>query len=577
MSSITTPTTSSGKLAAKAAEGLDELDQRYHPAAGLRKQFNKVFPTHWSFMLGEIAMYSFILLLLTGTYLALFFDPSMEEVTYHGVFTNLQGIQMSRAFESALNISFEVRGGLFMRQLHHWAALLFLASMMAHMFRVFFTGAFRKPRETNWLLGVLLIVTGMFEGFSGYSLPDDLLSGTGLRIGSGITLSVPVMGTWVHWALFGGEFPGTEIVPRLYIVHVFLLPGVIAALMGLHVGLVWYQKHTQFPGPMRTEQNVVGVRILPVFAAKGGAFNMISFGVMAIVAGIFQINPIWNFGPYNAAHISAGSQPDWYMAFSDGMPRLWPAWEIYLGNYMIPAVFWPTAFFLPAIIGLLAAYPAIERMFTKDNALHNLLQRPRDAPVRTSLGMMALVFYGWLVLASGNDLVAAAFDISLNAMTWIGRIGLLLLPPLTYLVTYRTCIGLQRSDRAVLEHGVETGIIKRLPHGEFIEVHQPLGGVDSHGHAIPLAYQGAPVPKRMNQLGYAGHPVAGSLLRPDPADETRALEEARAAQLAESHDGHAGLLGTGQNGSGNGHGRHRELVAEGSGASESGHPKDTVD
>src|SRR5690242_12354539 len=243
MSSLTTPTSRGNGM---LAEQLDELDQRFHPAAGLRRQFNKVFPTHWSFMLGEIAMYSFILLLLTGAYLALFFDPSMQEVVYRGPFTNLQGVEMSRAFESALHISFEVRGGLFMRQLHHWACLLFLASMMAHMFRTFFTGAFRKPRETNWLLGVLLIVVGMFEGFSGYSLPDDLLSGTGLRIGSGITLSVPVMGTWVHWALFGGEFPGMEIIPRLYIVHVVILPGLLLALVGLHVGLVWYQKHTQF-------------------------------------------------------------------------------------------------------------------------------------------------------------------------------------------------------------------------------------------------------------------------------------------------------------------------------------------
>ncbi|MBV9313011.1 MAG: ubiquinol-cytochrome c reductase cytochrome b subunit [Pseudonocardia sp.] len=581
MSSITTPTTSSSKLSAKAAQGLDELDQRFHPAAGLRGQFNKVFPTHWSFMLGEIALYSFIVLLLTGTYLALFFDPSMQDVTYHGAFTNLRGIQMSRAFQSALNLSFEVRGGLFVRQVHHWAALLFLAAMMVHMFRIFFTGAFRKPRETNWLLGVLLIVVGMIEGFTGYSLPDDLLSGTGLRIGSGITLSVPVIGTWTHWALFGGEFPGTEIIPRLYIVHVLLLPGILLAVIGVHLGLVWYQKHTQFPGPMRTEKNVVGVRILPIFAVKSGAFFALTAGVMAIMGGVFQINPIWNFGPYNPAHISAGSQPDWYMAFSDGMPRLWPPWEIYLGNYMIPAVFWPTAFFLPVIISLLAAYPAIERKLTKDNAPHNLLQRPRDSPVRTSLGMMAITFYFWLVLASGNDLIALFFNISLNAMTWIGRIGLLLLPPLTYWVTYRICIGLQRSDLAVLEHGIETGIIKRLPHGEFIEVHQPLAGLDSHGHAIPLEYQGATVPKRMNQLGVAGHPVPGSFLKPDPMQETIALENARAAQLAEQDGhgaGHSAKAGAGGNGrvERNGHVEQRddqhELVA---GQSHGDHAHDT--
>ncbi len=229
MSSLTTPTRSSGAGRSRAAAGLDELDQRFHPAAGLRRQFNKVFPTHWSFMLGEIALYSFVILLLTGVYLALFFDPSMEDVVYDGAFANLRGVEMTRAYETTLDISFEVRGGLFMRQLHHWAALLFIASMMVHMLRTFFTGAFRKPGESNWLLGVLLLV-GTFEGFSGYSLADDLLSGTGLRIGSGITLSVPVVGTWTHWALFGGEFPGTEIIPQLYIVHVLLLPGILLAL-----------------------------------------------------------------------------------------------------------------------------------------------------------------------------------------------------------------------------------------------------------------------------------------------------------------------------------------------------------
>jgi ubiquinol-cytochrome c reductase cytochrome b subunit len=242
---------------------------------------------------------------------------------------------------------------------------------------------------------------------------------------------------------------------------------------------------------------------------------------------LFQINPIWNFGPYNPAQVSAASQPDWYVGWLDGSTRLWPAWEIYLGNYMIPASFWPTMV-IPGIMFTLAfAYPAIERKLTKDNASHNLLQRPRDVPVRTGLGMMAISFMFILLLSGGNDVIAYTFDISLNATTWAGRIGMLLLPPIAYYVTYRICLGLQRADRAILEHGIETGIIKRLPHGEFIEVHQPLGGVDDHGHPIPLEYQGARVPKRMNQLGSAGSPVPGSTFRPDPADQTRALEQAR--------------------------------------------------
>ena len=524
MSALTTPRRSGGGF---VAEQLDELDQRYHPAAGLRRQFNKVFPTHWSFMLGEVCLYSFIILLISGTYLALFFDPSMTEVHYDGVYDNLRGVTMSRAYESALEISFEYRGGLFVRQVHHWSALLFLAAMFVHMFRTYFTGAFRKPREANWAIGVVLILVGTFEGFTGYSLPDDLLSGTGLRIASAITLSVPVMGTWAHWALFGGEFPGIEIIPRLYIIHVLIFPGILLALIGLHVGLVWYQKHTQFPGAGRTEKNVVGVRILPAFAAKGGAFFAVCAGVMAMMGGLFQINPIWLFGPYNPAQVSAGSQPDFYMGWSDGSARLFPAWELVIGNYRIPAVFWATAAFLPLFFVIAIAYPYIERKMTGDNALHNLLQRPRDAPVRTALGAMAIMAYLVLLVSSANDWFAFFFNVSLNATTWMGRIGLLVLPPIAYWVAYRWCIGLQRSDLQVLEHGVETGIVRRLPHGEFIEIHQPLGGVDHHGHAIPLSYEGAPVPKRMNSLGMAGSPVPGSLLTPDPADQTAELERVR--------------------------------------------------
>ncbi|NMI01911.1 cytochrome b [Pseudonocardia acidicola] len=543
MSSITTPVPSSGGMPPRLERAFDEIDQRFHPAAGLRRQFNKVFPTHWSFMLGEIALYSFIVLLLSGTYLALFFDPSMTDVTYNGVFDNLRGVHMSRAYESAVQISLEVRGGLFVRQVHHWAALLFVAAMVVHMCRIFFTGAFRKPRETNWLIGIVLLFLGFIEGFTGYSLPDDLLSGTGLRIASGFILSIPIIGTWIHWALFGGEFPGTEIIPRLYIVHVLLIPGILLALIAIHLGLVWYQKHTQFPGLNRTEGNVVGVRILPAFAAKGGAFFALTTGVLAMMGGLIQINPIWNFGPYAPAQISAGSQPDWYVLFTEGMLRIFPPWEIYLfGHYTIPPAFWASPAFLPVLYVLAAAYPAIERRFTKDDALHNLLQRPRDAPVRTGLGIMGLSFYLVLVLSGINDWIAYFFHVSLNATTWAGRIGVLIVPPIAYWVTYRICIGLQRADREVLEHGIETGIIKRLPHGEFIEVHQPLAGVDEHGHAIPLGYQGTPVPKKLNQLGMGGAPVPGSLLRPDPVDQTLALERARAEQ-AEAETAHPEEIG----------------------------------
>lgn len=514
----------SSKTAERLAKQGDAIDSRYHPSAAVRRQLNKVFPTHWSFLLGEIALYSFIVLLLTGVWLTLFFDPSMAHVTYDGVYQPLRGVQMSRAYETALNISFEVRGGLFVRQVHHWAALMFAAAIMVHLARIFFTGAFRRPREANWVIGSLLLILAMFEGYFGYSLPDDLLSGIGLRAAlSSITLSVPVIGTWMHWALFGGDFPGDILIPRLYALHILLIPGIILALIGIHLALVWFQKHTQFPGPGRTETNVVGVRVMPVFAIKSGAFFAVTVGILGLMGGLLSINPIWTLGPYKPSQVSAGSQPDFYMMWTEGLARIFPPWELYpFGRYTIPAAFW-VAMIMGIVFGLLIAWPWIEKKITGDNAHHNLLQRPRDVPVRTAVGAAAISFYMILTLAAMNDIIALKFHISLNATTWIGRIGMVVLPAIVYVIAYRWAVGLQRSDRAVLEHGIETGIIKRLPHGEYIELHQPLGPVDDHGHAIPLEYQGAAVPKRMNKLGSAGAPGSGSFLKGDPLVENDAL------------------------------------------------------
>ncbi|CAB0913455.1 menaquinol-cytochrome c reductase cytochrome b subunit [Corynebacterium diphtheriae] len=514
----------------KLAEIGNNIDSRYTAASGIRRQINKVFPTHWSFMLGEIALYSFIILLLTGVYLTLFFDPSITKVIYDGAYLPLNGVEMSRAYETALNLSFEVRGGLFIRQMHHWAALTFMVSMTVHMLRIFFTGAFRRPREANWIIGCVLLFLGMAEGFMGYSLPDDLLSGVGLRIMSAIILALPIIGTWLHWLIFSGDFPSDLMLDRFYIAHVLIIPGIILGLIAAHLALVWYQKHTQFPGAGRTENNVVGVRILPVFILETSSFGLVTFGVLALLAGLTSINAIWNLGPYNPSQVSAGSQPDIYMLWTDGAARVMPAWELYIGNYTIPGAFW-VALLCGVLVGLLVGYPFIEKKITGDDAHHNLLQRPRDVPVRTSLGVMAIVFYFLLTLSGGNDLFAYHFEVSLNAMTWVGRIGLIVLPPLAYFITYRICLGLQRSDREVLEHGIETGVIKIMPNGAFVEVHQPLGPVDEHGHPVPLPYAGAPVPKQLNDLGFGGEPGRGGYFTPD--------NDSLAAKYAEiEHENH---------------------------------------
>ncbi len=507
------------KFDAAALPGMTatEIDDRLQVATPLRRLFNKVFPDHWSFLLGEIALYSFIMLLLTGTFLALFFDPSMQEVRYNGSYVPLQGITMSRAYETTMNLSFDVRGGLIVRQMHHWSALLFMAAIIVHMLRVFFTGAFRKPRELNWIIGLSLFWLGFTEGFAGYSLPDDALSGTGLRIASAIMLSIPVVGSWVTTSLFSGEFPGHDILPRLYILHVFLLPLIILGLITLHMALLVKQKHTQWPGPGKTNHNVVGIRMFPAFSVKAAGFTMVVFAMIALLGGLFTINPIWLFGPYNAAVVSAASQPDWYVMFLDGSTRLMPGWEFrgsFFGysHYTLPPLFWPTVV-LPGILTVLPMlYPFLEARFTKDKRAHHLLQRPRDVPTRTALGAMAVAFYVVLLLSGGNDVIADKFDISLNAMTWIGRVGLLILPPLAYWVTHRVCLGLQQHDREVLAHGVETGIIKRLPDGRFMEVHQPLAEPDEHGH-VQLDYTGWVVPKKMNRVG-ALKPTVRGFFRP---------------------------------------------------------------
>ena len=461
------------------------VDDRLTTSNFFKRNLNKVFPEHWSFMLGEIALYSFIILLLTGTYLTLWFKPSMIEVIYDGSYVPLRGVKMSEAYASTLNISFDVRGGLLMRQVHHWAALFFVAAMSVHMLRVFFTGAFRKPREINWIIGVVLLTMGLLEGFSGYSLPDDLLSGTGLRIAQGIVVSLPVIGSYASMLLFGGEFPGTDFIPRLYSVHILLVPGLILALITAHLMMVWYQKHTQFPGPGRTEKNVVGYPLLPIYMAKAGGYFFVVFGFTTLLGALVAINPIWLYGPYNPSEVSAGSQPDWYIGFLDGALRLIPPIELnFLGHPISINILFP-ALILPGILfTLLALYPWIEQWATGDKREHHLLDRPRNAPTRTALGVMGLTFYIVLWIESGNDLIAAGFDLSINAITWALRIALLVLPPITFVITKRICLSLQRRDREKLLHGRETGHVLRLPHGEFVEIHGPL---DEEERAVLLA------------------------------------------------------------------------------------------
>jgi len=459
------------------------LDDRIG-VAGLGRPFlRKVFPDHWSFLLGEIALYSFIVLILSGIFLTIWFKPSMAEIEYEGTYELLRGIQMSEAYASTLNLSFDIRGGLLLRQMHHWAAAVFVAAMLTHSLRIFFTGAFRKPREINWLIGVAMLTLGIINGFTGYSLPDDLLSGTGLRFVDGLIRAIPVIGTWAEFFTFAGEFPGELIVPRLYMVHILLVPALLLGLIAAHLALVVYHKHSQFAGPGRTAGNVVGYPVFPVYAAKAGGFFLIVFGVLTLMGATMQINPVWVFGPYNPAEVTAGSQPDWYMGFVEGGIRLMPNWEWHIGsttwswNVAIPGLGLMGLFF-----GLMAIYPFVEAWVTGDKREHHVLDRPRNAPTRTAFGVAAITGYSLLMIGGGNDLVATIFDVSLNAVTNVLRVAVFVGPVIAFLVTKRICIGLQRSDRDRMLHGAESGIIDRAPSGKYAERHRPI----SEGEAYTL-------------------------------------------------------------------------------------------
>ena len=532
-------------------------DERLGLATAMKKNLRKVFPDHWSFMLGEIALWSFVVLLLTGVFLTLWFTPSMGEVQYNGSYDQLRGIHMSEAYASSLRLSFDVRGGLLMRQMHHWAAMLFVASMMVHLLRVYFTGAFRKPRELNWVIGCLLLILGTLEGFTGYSLPDDLLSGTGIRAADGFVKATPVVGTYMSFFMFGGEFPGESIIPRLYVVHVLLIPGLLLALIAAHMLLLVYHKHTQWPGPGRTERNVVGFPMLPVYAAKAGGFFFIVFGVTALMGALLSINPVWKYGPYDPSKVTAGSQPDWYMGWPDGALRIMPGleshfWGITISwNVMLPILILPVLMF--TIVLLL---PFLDAWITGDKRDHHLLERPRNAPTRTALMVALMTMYGLFWIAGGNDIIAIKLHASINQITYFLRAAVFVGPVIAFVVTRRWCISLQRKDNEMLLHGYETGVIMRSPEGGYSEKHLPLPATRAYaiasrdrdpspgddGHVEDANGVPAPSGGRLQALRHRLRTLwyADNLQKPTPAELEEGHHHAEHEhELQSSVEGHA--------------------------------------
>ncbi len=448
------------------------FDRRLGVATFTRSALDKIFPDNWSFMLGEIALYCFVVLITTGVYLSFFFSPSAKEVVYNGSYVPLKGLHMSEAFNSTVRLSFDVRAGLVFRQMHHWAALIFTGAIFVHLCRVFFTGAFRRPREVNWVIGMTLFILVIFNGFSGYSLPDDLLSGTGLRIGYSIALAVPVVGTWAAFLVFGGEFPSPDIISRLFVLHVLIIPAVIAGLLGAHLAILWRQKHTQFPGPGRTETNIVGSRLWPTYTARSIGLLAGVFSVVALLGGLVQVNPIWLYGPFQPSAVSTASQPDWYMGWIEGALRLAPAWRFHLFGYTVSELFLPAVVLPGVTFGLLYLWPFLERRLTGDTAEHQLLDRPRDRPARTSIGVAALAFFFVLFAAGSQDIGAQKFSTPIPTVTVVFDVALVGVPLLAALITWKICRDLVGGDE--LEE--EKDRIRRRLSGDDDETDADAGG-----------------------------------------------------------------------------------------------------
>ncbi|TDC86018.1 cytochrome b N-terminal domain-containing protein [Actinomadura sp. 7K507] len=395
----------------------------------------KAFSDHWSFLLGEIAVHSLVVLLLTGVYLTLFFVPSLKEVTYDGSYGPLQGVRMSEAYASTLHIGFDVRGGSLIRQIHHLAAVIFTVAVLAHLVRNFFTGAFRKAGDLNWLIGVALLMLVMLNGLSGYTLPDDLRSGTGLRILEGAVSSIPLIGSYLTMILSGGEY-----VPRLYMIHILLIPGMLLALITLHAVAHPLQ---------RARLPVIATARLPRIAARTlGTFLCVS-GATALMAVIFKPNPVWLFGPYQPGRISAESPPYPYAGWLDGPLSLMPGWELTAWgqtlslNVLVPALVVPGLLFAG-----LAAYPPLERRFLRDD--HRL-------PARAGTGAAAIAFYGVLWAAGGHDVIAETFGVPLFWTIWFFRVAIIYVPLFTFAMAYLACFTHESRKHPVPLPRLETG------------------------------------------------------------------------------------------------------------------------
>ena len=433
------------------------LDERLRLRQPGRKVANKVFPHNWSFLLGEVAVISLVILVATGFFLTFFYRPSTELTAYDGSNPLFAGRALPGAFESIVRLSDDVPGGLFVRRVHRGASHLFIASIVLHMLRVLLTGAFRKPREVNYHLGIALFALALGEGFLGYSLPYDSLAGTGIRIAYSELLSLPFVGDQVAFWVFGGEFPTGDIVPRFYILHVLVLPLAILGLVGLHVALVVRQRHTQFPKRgIDGHRWIVGKPLWPAQFAESTTLVLWIGGLLALAATFIPWSDVELLGPYIPGEVGNNAQPDWFMFWLEGVLRMFPALEWDLPGFTISGPFVAGVLLPGLVFGALIAYPSIERRVYRLEGPWHVLQNPLDIPLRAAWAIGTFSFVLISSAAATNDQLSRMTGIPIERWIWAFRTLALLAPPTLALLAYRACRArLRRRGLAVARREAE--------------------------------------------------------------------------------------------------------------------------
>ena len=378
----------------------DWIEERLELEKFARRYLKKAFPTHPTFLCGEMALFSFVMLVITGIFLGLSYEPSVREV-------NLFGRFVPAAYASVVKIDLS-SFGLITRRVHHWSAMLMIASVLLHLMRVYFTGCYKNPREINWIIGLILFGATFFASFTGYLLPYSEFSVTATSIGYYIAKSIPWLGNWISRLIFCGSFPADETIPRFFFMHVMLIPLTLITLIAIHMVILVKQKHSEPRHNLsrpesRGGKRLIGIPLWPNQVLISFCFFFFMAFVIFFIAVLLPANPVENYGPPGPG--TPIMRPDWYFLAIYGLLKLIPGTLHFdllgakITSETVGGVFFPG---LAAI--LLIVLPFIDRRSKPQYYMDN----PLDHPFRTSIGIMGLSLSAMLVLAGYIDILGAS-------------------------------------------------------------------------------------------------------------------------------------------------------------------------